>query len=171
MFTAEEIKVANATSRNLGAVGARAITPRYVEEIACTAHTILDFGAGKAAAHARRMNERGLNVTAYEFGDNVVEGVHDRRALEHKYDIVYASNVLNVQSSVKMLGNTLELLAKATKTNGILVVNYPLSPRKGVMETVDSERLIAFLKGFFADVRRVGGKKDAPLLRAEGVKP
>ena len=170
MATPEEIKIANATSRSMGAVGCQAIVPKYVESIACDTDRILDFGAGKDATHARRLCERGFNVTAYEFGDNVNDSIHKPGALAYSYDIVYASNVLNVQSSVNMLGETIETLVKCVKTDGFLVVNYPKDPRKGVMEHVDSERLEEFLKAFFTEVDRVGGTRSAPLLRCSGVR-
>ena len=170
MATPEEIAIANATSRSMGAIGATAIAPKYVESVALDTDRILDFGAGKDATHARRMNERGLHVSAHEFGKNFIDGIHKRGALAYSYDIVYASNVLNVQSSAKMLGETLELLAKCTGKQGFLVVNYPNSPRKGFMDIVDAECLEKHLKTFFIDVDRVGGTRSAPLLRCSGVK-
>ena len=169
MPTAEEIKIANKTSRSSGAIGSKAITPMYVQRAAKKGDRILDFGAGKDAAHATRMNMVGLDVTAHEFGDNVVQGLHNPKALARKYDIVYASNVLNVQSSVKMLESTLETLAKCTKKKGFLVVNYPLSPRKGVMESVDPGQLERFLGAFFTEIHRVGGTRTAPLFKCTGV--
>jgi hypothetical protein len=70
-----------------------------------------------------------------------------------------------------MLGETIGNLAKCVNNRGILVVNYPLSPRKGIMELVDSEHLQLFLHAFFIEVDRVGGARSAPLLKCYGVKP
>ncbi len=171
MPTAEEIKIANRTSRNKGSVGKKAIVPAYVlahyEDV-----DVLDFGAGKSAAHAEALRNSGQfkSVTAHEFGVNVNPTIHNPKAVDVKYDIVYASNVLNVQSSVNMLGTTLETLANCVRIKGELIVNYPLSPRKGVMNYVDSEQLESFLKGFFIEVNRVGGTRTAPLLRCSGVR-
>ena len=87
MFTMEEIKVANATSRCNGASAKnqdgsiRAIVPRYVAEHINNEESILDFGAGKLAIHTQWLKERGFNVTAYDFGDNIVEGLHNEDAL------------------------------------------------------------------------------------------
>jgi len=170
MTTKADIKIANATSRSMGAVGAKAIVPRYVESIALDSDRILDFGAGKDATHARRMNERGLHVVAHEFGKNFIQGIHTPGALAYRYNIVYASNVINVQNTVNMLGETIESLAGSVRKSGILVLNYPVSPRKGVMEHVDSERLEEFLKSFFTEINRVGGTRAAPLLICSGVK-
>lgn len=160
-FNKEEILIANKTSRASGAVGAKAITPRQVAIVAKPTDTILDFGAGKAAAHTKALKELGLNVTAYEFGDNVVEGLHDANALSKKYDIVYASNVLNVQSSESMLRKTLEQIKSASQENGKVIFNYPQSPRKSDMAAKDVSMII---KDVFGDNPAiVGGNASAPL--------
>ena len=171
MYTTEEIKVANKTSRSGGAVGSSAITPEYIKLFCHRSASILDFGAGKTAEHTASLRDLGFDdVTAHDFGDNVNEEFHNPKALARKYDIVYASNVLNVQSSVNMLGTTLETLAKCMKKKGFLLVNYPVSPRKGVMEQVDPEQLKAFLESFFIVVDRVGGTRTAPLFKCSGVR-
>ena len=109
-FSKHETEIANKTSRSAGAVSGKALVPKYVEQHADKSHHILDFGAGKDAVHAKNLREKGFNVTAHEFGSNQKEGVHDKDALHKKYDHVYASNVLNVQSSHDMLGKTLDQL-------------------------------------------------------------
>lgn len=170
-YKPEEIKIANKTSRNTPAIGTNAIVPTYVLEHYDRGISILDFGAGKTAAHTGMLLNEGFDsVTAYEFGDNVDLEFHDPKAVDYKYDLVYASNVLNVQSSVNMLGTTLETLANCVSSKGELLVNYPKSPRKGVMDYVDSEQLEMFLGAFFTEISRVGGTRTAPLLRCTGVK-
>ena len=170
-FTDEETKIANATSRNSPAIGMNAIVPKYVLESYDRGIDILDFGAGASAAHSGVLRNEGFDsVTAYEFGSNANRTLHDPYATRYKYDLVYASNVLNVQSSMKMLGKTLETLANCVRIKGELLVNYPLSPRKGIMDLVDSERLEGFLGSFFTEINRVGGTRSAPLLRCMGVK-
>lgn len=166
-YSSSEIAIANSTSRALGAVGAKAITPAYVEKIAKKGHTILDFGAGKAAAHAERLKAAGLKVTAYEFGSNVDRTLHDVNALTRMYDIVYASNVLNVQSTPEMMTKTLQTVRKATKPTGVFVANFPSEPRK--MPTLRAADLQAQLLTFFATVERVGGTGQAPLWLCKGV--
>ena len=161
-YTPEQMKIANSTSRNSSAIGMKAITPKYVNTIANALDTILDFGAGKAAAHTVRLREEGLNVTAYEFGDNVNE-LHDRNALTNKYDIVYASNVLNVQQSINMLDVTLSSIQYAVDSDGgVAVMNYPLSPRKIDLTPAELEEK---LNEYFTTVERVGGTKQAPLFK------
>jgi SAM-dependent methyltransferase len=132
MFTEKEIKIANKTARNSYAVGKKAIVPQVVEREFSPEDglLILDFGAGKAAAHKLSLCESGYNVDAYEFGDNIVPGLHIDTLPEDTYDVVYASNVLNVQSSFSMLANTLLQLQKTLKEGGVLIANYPNEPRK-----------------------------------------
>ena len=168
------IRQANRTSRNAGAVGAKAITPRYVEIIAKPSDTILDFGAGKAAAHALRLRSLGLNVTPYEFGDNSIPGLHNPNALKNKYSIVYASNVLNVQGSNEMLQDTLNQLTGALKNSGKLVVNLPGTPRYGAWDGLTdrqgADKLQSILMDRFEKVVRVGGTTSTPLFEASELK-
>jgi hypothetical protein len=162
MFDDDEMAIANKTSRNLGAIGAKAIVPKHVEAIAQEGNTILDFGAGKAAAHTHRLRDAGHNVTAHEFGANIQDH-HDPAALERQYDIVYASNVLNTQSSMKMLKMTLGQVLSVLKPGGKFVANLPMSPRKGVMEQLKAAGLEQILMKHFQSINRVGGTKQAPL--------
>ncbi len=162
-FDPEAIKIANSTSRNSGAVGAKAITPRYVQSVAKKDHKILDFGSGKDAAHAKRLRDEGLDVTAHEFGSNQNEN-HDPDALKRQYDHVYASNVLNVQSSKEMLGKTLDQIHGAVKKGGAFTGNFPESPRKAA--DIDAAHVENELKNRFSVVKRVGGSKKAPLFHA-----
>lgn len=130
--------MANATSRSNGASAInsdgtiRAIVPNFIlknsEEY--RDKTILDFGAGKQAIHTKWLNENGLNVTAYDFGNNCIEGIHDKNALNNRYDVIFASNVLNVQSSDVMMMATVYQIYKCLKKGGTFIFNYPTSPRK-----------------------------------------
>lgn len=155
----EDVAKANATSRSVGAVGSAAVTPKYVESTSSKAETILDFGAGKDAAHAKRLRDAGYNVTAYDFGSNLKEGLHDPQALSRKYDTVYASNVLNVQSGPEMLRNTLEQIKSVT--SGRAVFNYPDSPRYTKMTPVQVANTIKEVFG--VEPKLVGGRPSTPI--------
>lgn len=166
----EQIAVANATSRNAGAVGARAVVPRYVRDTFgdLTDLRVLDFGAGKAAAHAEAMRAAygcvyGWTVDAVEFGANV----NDRHLTgpemakwRGSYGVVYASNVLNVQSSYAMLGETIRDVRSFMTWGGRFVCNYPASPRKSELSAGD---VLDVLRLYFASVKQVGGTKSAPV--------
>jgi hypothetical protein len=166
VYTPEEIEIANKTSRNSPAIGAKAITPKmvrqYIEDNTLDKDEIqiLDFGAGKAAAHAQKFVEEGFQCLAYEFGANVDPRVHCELALYNKYDIVYASNVLNVQSSLHMLEETIIQIKQVMKEDAVFFANYPLQPRK---MTAAGWQMHATLRNYFKDVIRVGGTSQAPL--------
>lgn len=167
-MTPEEIKMVNATSRYTGAVGARALVPRVVEEMlssATRATRVLDYGAGKKAAHATRFNEQFPHdrVWAHEIGGNFVEGVHDKDALEHegRYDIVYSSNVLNVLPHQGHVLSMLEEVKRVLRLGGIFVCNYPTSPRKSDIGVERMEFLISWVLG--GRPERVAGTKQAPV--------
>lgn len=168
MFTKQEISIANATCRSSGASvfnkdgEIRAIVPKYVFKCINKEHSILDFGAGKDANHTKWLNANGFNVAAWEFGDNFVDGVHDKHALNKQYKVIMASNVLNVCSSLDMLIKTLTQISSCLLEDGIFVCNYPASPRKLVINANDVTTIIASVfKGY--DIEKVGGSSSAPL--------
>ena len=169
----EDIKVANLTSRNKGAVGEQAIVPKWIEENVNKKSSILDYGAGKSAQHTERLSNEGYNVTAYEFGDNVNPNIHDVNALDKKYDVVYASNVLNVQNSEEILNTTLKEISDALNENGYAIVNLPTTPRKGFYEGLTpSQGVVSLeekLRDYIGDIQRVGGIPSAPIYKVEKV--
>ena len=167
MFTKDEIRIANATSRTNGAStknkdgSVRAIVPKYVAQHINKEENLLDFGAGKDAVHTRWLRQLGFNVTAYDFGENCIEGLHDKDALKKQYKVIMASNVLNVSSSMKMLLETLRQMYDSLEYGGKLICNYPSSPRKMVLTATE---LAHILKSIFGgSVERVGGSALAPL--------
>lgn len=167
MFTKEEIKIANATSRSNGASAKnkdgsiRAVVPKYVAQYINKEESLLDFGAGKGAVHTRWLRELGFNVTAYDFGENCIEGLHDQNALNKQYGVIMASNVLNVSSSMSMLKGTLRQMYDSLEYGGKLVCNYPSSPRK--MDLTATELAHILQSVFGGSVERIGGSASAPL--------
>lgn len=167
MFTMEEIRVANSTSRTNGASAKnkdgsiRAIVPKYVSSFVSKKATILDFGAGKDAVHTKWLREQGFNVTAYDFGDNCVEGLHNKDALKKQYKVIMASNVINVSSSSTMLFETLNQIYDSLEYGGTLIMNYPASPRKMNMTAAELERIVESI--FKGKIFRAGGSASAPL--------
>lgn len=167
MFTEMEIKIANATSRSNGASAKnkdgsiRAIVPRYIAEYINKEDSILDFGAGKSAVHTQWLREKGFDVTAYDFGDNLIEGLHDKDALSKQYKVIMASNVINVSSSLGMLIETLQQIYNSLEKGGILVCNYPASPRKMELAAKDMATIIYSI--FRGRIDKVGGSSSAPL--------
>ena len=171
MFNEMEIKIANATSRSNGASAInkdgsiRAIVPRYVAEHINKEDSVLDFGAGKGAVHTKWLREEGFNVTAYDFGENCIEGLHNKNALQKQYKVIMASNVLNVQSSEAMLFETLRQIDNSLESGGEFICNYPASPRKMELAANDLKEIIQSV--FKGKIERVGGTSAAPLWKVQ----
>jgi SAM-dependent methyltransferase len=171
-FLPDELEIANRTSRSLGAVGAKALVPRVVRDWLQPTDRVLDFGAGKDAAHAVRLKDEGFDVTAHEFGKNQQPGLHDPNALQAgPYDVVYASNVLNVQSNVKMLTRTLLQIRRALKPGGIFIGNFPKQPRKMGNDFSPADMAAKLSEVFGVDVMTVkpGGMPKTGRVAAEPV--
>jgi len=160
MYTKEETSIANKTCRTNGTIGANAIIPRCIPKLCKKTDRILDYGAGKDCLHAKALGYIGYIVDAHEFGDNFVDGRHTPNALSNKYDVVYMSNVLNVQSSIQMLQRTMQEVMGVLEPGGFVVANYPKSPRKA--ELSDKE-LLALLETF-GTVEKVKMKYNALLV-------
>jgi hypothetical protein len=146
-LTPEAIEKANASSRASGAVSEKAVIPKAVAEVASVNDKILDFGAGKAAVQTKGLRDKGYDVTAYDFGQNSQEGIHDPKALDRKYNVVYASNVLNVQDNQKMLNTTLNQISNAMRRDGSGVFNFASSPRYGAFEGMSPKKADEYLFG------------------------
>jgi len=145
MFTAAEKRAVQATCRVNGAVGANAVVPRIIKQVAKKTDSILDFGCGYGQIHVKSLTESGFNVKGYDFS---IPG--SEMWLQSKFDIVYASNVLNVQTSEDMLKRTLGQIRKCT--GRLAVMNYPASPRKIGLST---KNMKDFLAQYFSEVNKI----------------
>lgn len=147
-YKKEEVMVANKTFRATPRVGLNAIVPKYILENFDDQKNLefLDFGSGKVALHCCKLREKGFKVDAYEFGENYDEKIHVK-FLEKKYDVVYCSNVLNVQSSVTMLETTLSDVCSFLKEKGTVICNYPKEPRK--LQNFHNDDILKTLEKFF----------------------
>ena len=168
-MTAQEIKIAKATSRSAGAAAIkdgkiRAGVPLWVESNVDKSKTILDFGAGKGATSTKYLLSKGFDVVAYDLWVGNGDVLLDKFALNRQYDIVFASNVLNVQSSLQMLFETLNQIKLVMENNGEFVCNQPQSPGKMDLKETDIEEI---LLSMFDSVERVGGTKSAPVWRVK----
>lgn len=169
-MTQEEKNVAMKTSRSSGASALnkdgtiRAVVPLFVEKNIDKSKNILDFGAGKGAVSAKYLCNKGFNITAYDFWvENNGDKLLNKNALKRKYDVVYASNVINVQSSIEMLIETLNQIYSVVVDNGECIMNYPSSPRKLSLNSNDIKAVIE--KVFNSQVECVGGTNSAPIFR------
>lgn len=165
-YTIDEMEIANKTSRtskNPGAVSNSAIVPKFVLEYVNENDLILDYGSGKYPLHAIRLKEKGYNVKSHDFGRNFNSEFHDIDALEHQYDMIYASNVLNVQSSETMLKSTIEQIISLMKKDAIFIANYPQLPRKMNLSFSDLKDIL----GEYFDVASLG--KNTMLMKIKSV--
>lgn len=164
----EYVSIANKTSRTSGASALnkdgsiRSVVGRYVLSNVDKDASILDFGAGKDAVQTQALLANGFkNVTAYDFGSNIKDGVHDPNALSKTYDVVFASNVLNVSSDEEMLAETISEIWSACKNGGKVIVNYPSSPRKAGLNASEVETIIKNVTGQTPKI--VASSKSAPV--------
>lgn len=155
-FHSTDVQRMNRTARKSGAVGSKPVVLDAVRKIADKYSAILDYGAGSTARQAEMLRGEGYaRVSTWEIGENFVDGVHDPDALGRQYDIVYASNVLNVQPTFDWLEHTMSELAGLVSKDGYLIVNYPQSPR--YLPDVSMIDIVARLSAFFSEIERVRG--------------
>lgn len=134
MFTDDEIKIANSTYRSKGSSvfdkngNIRSVVARFVANSISKDKKILDFGCGSEFIQGAYLRSLGFDVSGWDFGDNKPKDCIEK--FEQVYDVVYASNVLNVISSHSMLMETLKQIESCLKDDGVFVANFPQSPRK-----------------------------------------
>lgn len=115
--------------------------PRVVAEIIPRKFSILDFGAGKAHVHTTALRDIGFNVTAHDFSTPNPE------VFKKKFDVVFASNVLNTQGSAVMAHFTVKQIFDRVKDGGFFIANYPKDPRYCPMRVWELLDCIASLFG------------------------
>lgn len=159
MFTNEEIKIANATYRSSGSSvfdkngNIRSVVARFIENNIDKNKKILDFGCGPEFIQGKYLSGLGFDVSGWDFGNNKPDNCV--RKLEKVYDVVYASNVLNVISSKRMLEETLDQIFNCIKDGGVFIANYPQSPRKMV---INEQKLREIIQNKFnGNVQKVSG--------------
>ena len=151
MFTDEEIRIANATYRSKGSSvfdkdgNVRSIVARFVANNINKNVKILDFGCGSEFIQGKYLRQLGFDVDGWDFGENKPKECVG--SLEQIYDVVYASNVLNVISSLSMLMETLKQIYGCLKEGGVFIANYPKSPRKMVLIEEDLALMIQQIFG------------------------
>ncbi len=160
-FSSDDIVIANRTYRK--SVGKHSpIVPRLVRELFAPDYgTFLDFGAGTHAVQALELREEGYDVTAYDFGSNIGAEI-DESALDRQYDVVYASNVLNVQATEEMLRITLGQIRSVMK--GVAVMNYPSSPRKAELSSFEMVEILEEMFGSVELLPQSGKGEKSPLV-------
>lgn len=128
-YTPEQMLKMNRTARRTGAIGYNAVVPRLVKQMLAKGEYVLDYGCGKSTAHGDAIaRETGASVDFYDIGANG-RGEQLFRAMKGDYDLVYASNVLNVQPNGAAIFAVLCELRDSVHRAGVIVFNYPTAPR------------------------------------------
>ena len=133
-MTEEEIRIANKTYRSKGSSvfnsegKIRSIVARYIESDVDKTKKILDYGCGTYFVQGNYLNNIGFDVDGWDIGNN--KPVNCVKELENKYDVVYASNVLNTMNSKSMLEESLQQINRCLLNKGLFIANYPKTPRK-----------------------------------------
>ena len=164
-MTIEEIKIANSTYRRSGSSvfdkngSVRSVVARFVADHVDTCGKILDYGCGSEFVQGNYLRQLGFNVDGWDIGNNKPKDCVSE--LQQIYDVVYASNVLNVISSMSMLEETLSQIYNCLKDGGIFIANYPAAPRK---MDVDMHLLTGIIQHKFGgEFHVVGRTKSAPI--------
>lgn len=126
------------TARAAGAVGNNPSTLRAVRDhLRKTPYKqpvcILDYGCGPARRHVHELQQwceaQGISATVYGL-DLADSAEHQQKMLARTFNVVYASNVLNVQPNIPWLNYTLNQLKNYAQTGATVFANYPNNPRK-----------------------------------------
>ena len=180
MTTPAEMAKMAKTGRRRSSTSTVKVAERLAKDLPDDA-TILDFGAGAVKVdefgqpvnyYGQGLVDQGKAVTLYDYADNVSTR-HDPDALAREHDMVMASDVVSVQPSLGHLDRTLDQIAAATKRGGEVVINLSgtkSQPAFGsAVKGAERARMLEdMLLERFAFVERVGGTKNAPVLRAFG---
>lgn len=137
------------SARSSGAVGKNAIVPRIIPKLVGTGgRRILDFGCGADMIHVVELQKQGLFVVGYDWSLPETK----KFITDELYDIIYLSNVLNVQSSEEMLEDLFKTVISCMRYMGFVVANYPYEPRYLGWST---KEMLEWLQVKFTDVIRL----------------
>lgn len=145
-----EITRANRSARSSGAVGKNAIIPKMVAEMFPKDILILDYGSGPARIHQTYLQLKGFRVDAFDFGQNWREGMQ-YEVFPMRYDLIFASNVMNTWSTDAMLVKSISEISHGLKFGGVFLANFPKSPRYSLDITED--HLVMNLRLRFTEVK------------------
>lgn len=142
-----------------------ALVPSFAMNLALKTQMVLDFGAGKHPFYVMKYRDMGYDIYGWDLPDsmkyweeNYEEEIQPPGGLNKQFDMVYASNVLNVAPSEEFLKRmTLDMIKSALKSGGMFIGNFPASPRKNPEMT--PQKLYEILNEYFEGVQYFNDKK------------
>lgn len=153
MYTSEEKEMMMKTARAAGAVGANAVLPRVLKSMIDEDVVVLDFGAGPKAVQTMALRDDGYQVFAHDINPEKTEAhIDDPADYKNYFDVVFASNVINVQPTGKNIVSVVHAVHELVRNNGYALFNYPSSPRKAGLTVSQIEGI---LKEQFMTVERI----------------
>jgi len=178
-YTTDEHNEVTKTARSAGAVGFNAVVPRVIKALEFDKTlSYFDYGSGPQHLHANAMIQDGFaDVTAYDLNiddsDVGLDGlkiVTSLAGFDKKYDVVYASNVLNVQLSKSLLRGTIGEISSLLESGGTFVGNYPASPRKCDASVQDVDNMLRIVFREVVRIKKIGDwKQSSPVWVCDGV--
>jgi hypothetical protein len=120
----------------------KTVITQYVSKYINKDKRILDFGAGKNAVQTLILRKERFNVIAYDLPENRKYEPHNPLALDETYDVVMVSNILNIQASMLCIADVVAYIKASNllNNNGIILFNYPSSPRYANVKTKEVEK-------------------------------
>lgn len=100
----------------------------FNNHIATVNKRILDYGCGPDAKYVTRMLALGMNAVGIDFGIPSSREMHLNPG--QTYDIIVASNVLNVMNNLPDLQGVIQEIHTYLAPAGQAIANYPADPRK-----------------------------------------
>ena len=111
---------------------------RYVET-----HRVLDFGCGKYNTQAKILFKEDIGVDCYDVPENAPGFEWEPIGGTYRYDTIMLSNVINVQDNLSKLDATLRKAVSFLAPGGVIVANYPSTPRYLGLNKRDMRRVLS----------------------------
>lgn len=151
IYSEKKINKMNSTARSTGAVGSNAIIVRIIKSLIDKDKKILDYGSGPNLVQTMQLIEYGFDVKSWEIGKNLTNSNYFIQNLkENSFDVVFASNVLNVQENENDIRFVINEVFDITKD--VAIFNFPKKPNYSNMST---EKIFHILKSNFEHVFNV----------------
>lgn len=126
-YSNHQIHKMNSTARSAGAVGLNSIIVKIIKSLIDKNKKILDYGSGPNLIQTKQLVDCGFNVKSWDIGNNLTNSNYFIKKLEsNSFDVVFASNVLNVQENEERIKFVIDEVFDTTKN--IAILNFPNSP-------------------------------------------